>query len=383
MQIALDNLVVSLPMPIFIVVEDVGWWQGRDGSADNEPFRNGFTRRHCLEDYRALARLARRLKMRIAIGMVLGEWDRRNLLRDVAGATWMGDSWDNRINQGPWLDEAAQFLRDNEDWLEIACHGLCHEFWREGRMERSEFHDPSGRMRPRDIVKSHLDAFVKLLEEHKLPGFPRIFLPPALLHCFGNGDDSMQAILHDYGVRYVVTRFSRARRYAEPLHEKITWECDVGLLERGLAPVPWHEAAASPTWDFSNSILPLHWSNLLHPDPAENFAIVDRWAEILEKPAQTMDYVLATDFASCWNQAAAYHLVKLTAGERKITIDLGLLGGVPEVDGSIILKISCPPDLIWRCRGGKILSTRKDSQGVQVVVLRRLPGKVIVEIEPL
>jgi hypothetical protein len=381
MQVTVKNLVVSLPMPIFLVVEDVGWWQGRDGSADNEPFRNGFCRHHCLEDYRALARLAKRLKMRIAIGMVLGEWDRRNLLQKVAGATWMGDSWDNRINQGPWLDEAGQFLREHQDWLEIACHGLCHEFWRDGRMERAEFHDPSGRMRPSDIIKSHLDAFAKLLEEYKLPGFPRIFLPPALLHSFGNGDDSMQAILHDYGVRHVATRFSRARRYSEPLHEKITWECGVGLLERGLAPVPWHEAAAHPTWDFSNPILPLHWSNLLHPDPEKNFDIVDRWAEMLEKQANSMDYVLAPDFASCWSQAAAYHLVKLTAGEGKIILDLGLLEQVPEFDSSIILKIQCPPDLIWRCRGGQIVSCQKAPSGMQTVVLRRLPGKGIVEIE--
>jgi hypothetical protein len=381
MQVAINDLVVSLPMPIFLVVEDVGWWQGTDGSANNEPYRNGFTRRHCLEDYRALARLAKRLKMRIALGMVLGEWDRSNLLKDVAGATWMGDSWDNRINQGPWLDEAALFLRENQDWLEIACHGLCHEFWRDGRMERSEFHDPIGRMRPPNIIKSHLDAFAKILEEYKLPGFPRIFLPPALLHSFGNGRDSMQTILYDYGVRYVVTRFSKARRYSEPLHEKLTWECGVGLLERGLAPVPWHEAAASPSWDFSNSILPLHWSNLLHPDPAKSFTVVDRWAEMLEKQANSMDYVLAPDFTSCWSQAAVFNLAKLTAGEGKITVDVGLLGQVPEFDGSIILKIRYPPDRTWQCRGGQIVSCQSDSQGIQIVVLRCLPGKGVVEIE--
>ena len=381
MQVATNGLIVSLPTPIFIVVEDVGWWQGRDGSAINEPFRNGFCRRHCLDDYRALARLAKRLKMRIAIGMVLGEWDRRNLLKDVIGATWMGSAWDNRRNQGPWLDEAAQFLREHVDWLEIACHGLCHEFWREGRMERSEFHDPSGHMRDRDIVKSHLNAFAKLLADNQLPGFPRIFLPPALLHSFGDGEDSMQAILHDYGIRYVLTRFSRAQRHSEPLYEKITWECGVALLERGLAPVPWHEAAASPTWDFANAILPLHWSNLLHPDPAGNFAVVDRWAEMVEERANSMDYVPAPDIASCWRQVVACHLVKLTADKGKIIVDLGSLGHVPEVDGSIILKIRCPTDLAWRCRGGQILAITSESCGIEVVVLRPLPGESFVEIE--
>jgi hypothetical protein len=381
MQVALDNLVVSLPMPIYIVVEDVGWWQGRDGSADNEPFRNGFTRRHCQDDYRALVRLAKRLKMRIAIGMVLGEWDRHNLLRNVVGATWMGASWDNRNNCGPWLDEAADFLRENQDWLEIACHGLCHEFWREGRMERSEFHDPDGHMRPADIIRSHLDAFARLLQENSLPDFPRIFLPPALLHSFGNGGDSIQAILSDYGVRHVVTRFARARSYAAPLHEKIYWECGVGLLERGLAPVPWHQAAANPTWDFANPILPLHWSNLLHPDPAKNFMVVDRWAEMLEQRGHSMACLMAPDFAACWSQAAAYHLAKLTAGKGKITVDLNLLWQVPEFDGTILLKIRCPANRSWRCQGGQILSARKDSPGIQVVAVQCVPGKGVLEIE--
>ncbi len=380
MQGAMNNLVVSLPMPIFLVVEDVGWWQGTDGSANNEPYRNGFTRRHCPDDYRALARLAKRLKMRIALGMVLGEWDRDNILKDVAGATWLGDSWNNRINQGPWLDEAAEFLCEHQDWLEIACHGLCHEFWRNGRMERSEFHDLSGRMRPRDIVKEHLDAFAKILARNNLPGFPRLFLPPALHHSFGNGRDSIQAILQEYGIRYVVTVFSRARRYSEPLHEKITWECGVGLLERGLAPVSWHEAAARPVWDFQNPILPLHWSNLLHHDPGKNFVIVDGWAEMLESKASTMAYMLAADFASCWSQAAAYHLVELITVDRKIIIDLSILEMVPGYNGSIFLKIQCPPDFTWQCRGGQIISLRSDPSGIETVHLCPLRGQQRIEI---
>ncbi len=380
MQVAVNNLVVSLPMPIFVIVEDVGWWQGADGSAYNEPFRNRFPRRHCLEDYRALVRLAKRLKMRLALGMVLGEWDPDNLLQDVVGATWMGKSWDNRRNRGPWLDESGQFLRDNNDWLEIACHGLCHEFWRDGRMERSEFHDQNCRMRPGDIVGSHLDAFAKLLAAYNLPGFPRLFLPPALLHSFGNGEDSMQALLHEYGIRYVVTVFSRARGYCQHRHEKITWECGVGLLERGLSPVPWHAVAATPVWDFGNPILPLHWGNLLHPDPEQNFLIVDAWAEMLEKRASTQEYVVAADFSSCWEQAAAYHLVRLTAGDRKITLDLGRLLHVPGCKGSLIVKIHCPPDLLWQCRGGQVLSCQSDSAEIATVVLRPLPGQHLLEI---
>ena len=381
MQVVVDRFTVSLPMPIFIVVEDVGWWEGADGSAKNEPFRNGFPRNHCLDDYRVLVRLAKRLKMRIAMGMVLGEWDRSNLLRDIVGATWKGKAWDNKANCGPWLEEAADFLRSHSHCLEFACHGLCHEFWENGLMQRSEFHDGMGRMRPGHVVRSHLEAFLRIYAESNLPGNPRLFLPPALLHSFGNDRQSMQAILNEYGFRHVVTMFSRARNYCPPLHEKITWECGVGLMERGTAPVSWHEAAASPKWDFANPILPLHWGNLLHVDPEKNQQVVDGWADMLEIQGDSMEYLLAPDFISCWRQAAAHHLVKLVADGQKITLDLRELAKVPGCDGAIILKIDCPTDLLWRCRGGEILSRRKDPSGVQTIELCSLPGCSLIEME--
>ncbi|MBN1571161.1 MAG: hypothetical protein JXA73_25220 [Acidobacteria bacterium] len=380
MQVATDSLVVTLPMPICIVVEDVGWWRGQDGSANNEPFRNGFSRDHCLDDYRAIARLAGRLETRIVLGMILGEWDRHNILKDVPGATWMGSSWDNGRNCGPWIDEAASFLRDNRRRLELACHGLCHEFWHNGSMERSEFHDRDCRMRSRDIVARHLDAFFAIFDECNLPGAPRIFLPPALLHSFGSGSASPQALLYRYGIRHVVTRFSKARRYAEPFHEKFTWECGVGLLERGMAPVPWHAAATSPSWDFNNPVLPLHWSNLIHHEPERNFDIVDRWAEMLKKAVGNMDYYIAEDFLACRQQALAFYLAKLSVHNGEIIIKPCVPADAPEYDGSVTVKIKCSPDCCWQCTGARIVSHRNDAPGISTVCLRLFDGHEAIHI---
>lgn len=382
MVLSMGNLTLSLPMPIFVVIEDIGWWQGEDGSADNQPFRNAFPRRHCLEDYRAVLRLARRLKMRIALGLVLGEWDRLNLLAGVVGATWQAKDWDNRLNQGPWLDEAAQFLRENQEWLEIACHGLCHEFWREGKLERSEFHDADGWMRPTDLVKNHLAAYAEILADYSLPGFPRIFLPPALHHSFGNGENSIQALLAEFGTRHVITIFSRARQYSAPLHPKITWECGVGLLERGLSPVPWHQVAAHPSWDGKNPVLALHWGNLLHLDPAKNIVVVDNWADMLLSLSESMEYVLADDYNACWSQAAVWHLVTPVVSRGRIVMDLRGLNHVPGFNGLVVVKIKCTADQTWHCRGGKLVSCQRDSSGMATVTLRCLPSQTILEIVP-
>lgn len=376
MQISWKNIIVSIPQPIFLVVEDVGWWQGTDGSVNNQPFRNGFSRRHCQNDYRALVRLAKKLNMRIALGMVLGEWDRTNLLRNIAGATWMGVSWDNRINQGKWLDETAQYLSDHKDYLEIALHGLCHEFWQDGQMTRSEFHDSDGAMRPEKIVKSHIEAFGTLLEQNNLPDFPRIFIPPALNHSFGNGKRSMQALLHEYGIRYVVTDFSRARQYSPPLYENITWECGVGLLERGTSPVPWNQPATLPAWNFTNSILPLHWSNLLHPDPTQTDAVIDRWADFLLAAATRLDFILAEDIATCWHQTAVSQLGTLQANAQDISIDLHRVpDDIPCRCRSFFVKIQSSLPLSVKCQGARIVSCKHDRPDLQTLYISPNNGR--------
>lgn len=373
-HVTCKDIEVFLPMPVFPVIEDVGWWQGEDGSATQQSYRNAFPRRHCLADYQALVWLANRIGVRIGLGMVLCEWDRNNLLGGIQGATWMGSHWNNKINQGPWLDETAEYLRNQQGSLELGLHALCHEFWHEGKMERSEFHDRHGNMRLRRVIKSHLEAFGTILEQNGFSEFPRLFFPPALNHSFGNDKESIQAVLHEYGIRYVITRFSRARRFALPVHEKITWECDVGLLERGLSPVPWNMSASLPGWDFSGPILPLHWGNLLHPDPERNSEIVDGWAEMLLAGASGPDYILAENFDTCWRQAAIFYFGKLSSDGESIVVDLRALPkDMPNSSGTFYLKIRGYHSTPLRSQEAQIVSDRLDDTNIHT--LKILPEK--------
>lgn len=373
-HITYKNCDIFLPMPVFPVIEDVGWWQGEDGSAAQQPYRNAFPRRHCLADYQALVRLADRLGIRIALGMVLCEWDRDNVLAGIKGATWMGKHWNNRKNQGPWLDETAEYLHSQRGSLELGLHALCHEFWHEGKMERSEFHDSRGNMRPREMIRSHLEAFGMILEHNGFSEFPRLFFPPALNHSFGNGKESIQALLHDYGIRHVITRFSRAKRFTPPHHEKITWEHGVGILERGLAPVPWHVSASLPHWDFSGPILPLHWGNLLHPDPGLSSDIVDGWADMLLDGATGPEYILAENYDGCWRQAALFYFGKLSIDAESIVIDLRALpGDMPSNSGPFFLKTRGRLPISIRSEGAQIISTHLDRGNI--TTLQLLPEK--------
>lgn len=381
-SIKLDDTVISIPMPLYLQIEDVGWWQGQDGSPVQQPFRNGFCRRHCLEDYQSLSRLARKLSMRLAIGMVIGEWDRSDHLKRVPGATWMGDNWNNSINRGPLLDRVAAFLNEHHEYLEIALHGLCHEFWLDGVMQRSEFHTEAGIMRPPAIIHDHLQAFMHLLTENHIRAHPRLFIPPALNHSFGNCRDSMQAILKEYGIEYVITKFSRARQYSPPIHPKITWEEEVVLLDRGDAPVPWHETGARVPGHIPTTVVPLHWSNLLHPDPAGNKDIVDHWAEELKSRADKMDCILAADVSSCFRQAAFGYLAELQKTDKGFVINIENIPRIASLTGSFVIKIRQPTPKTWHCKGGRARQIRPGKITEITITPDRNSGKVLFCLRP-
>ena len=70
-----------VPMPIQVVIDDVGWWSGENGTKRQEPFRTGINRNHVPADYRAIVDLGVKLGVRPQAATILCEWDRKNILR--------------------------------------------------------------------------------------------------------------------------------------------------------------------------------------------------------------------------------------------------------------------------------------------------------------
>ncbi|MEN6302607.1 MAG: hypothetical protein ABFD96_07790, partial [Armatimonadia bacterium] len=116
----------NIPLAIQVVIDDVGWWCGADGHERGEPYRSGCVRDHVPADYAAIVELGKRLGMRPQAAMIMCEWDRQNILRDVPSATWQGRDWDNSRWVGPWLDEAAHIIRAGRAHFELTIHGIGH-----------------------------------------------------------------------------------------------------------------------------------------------------------------------------------------------------------------------------------------------------------------
>jgi hypothetical protein len=312
-----------IPPPLLVVIEDVGWWCGISRPEKGEPFRTGMPRNHVPEDYEALVRLARKLGTQVVAGMVLCEWDREGFLSGIPSSTWLGKNWKESREGMDFQERSVAILNENTGWVCAAVHGVGHEFWIDGNPDRTEFHDASGVMRDRGVVAEHLRAFFRLFETTGLKlDIPRIFIPPALKHSFGNVADGFQKILSDFGIRFVLTVFEKARQHRPPLFPSVTEECGVVLVERGTAPVSWDDVSALPRFSFNHPVIPLHWANILNEDPQKNDEVVDRWVGCLKNGAGEHGFVFLSDALSSLVQIVVHQLSEIQKRPDGTVIDI-------------------------------------------------------------
>ncbi len=307
----------TIPLPVQIVIDDVGWWTATDGSATGEPYRSGMSRAHVPADYLAIAELGRRLGMRPQAAMMLCDWDRDLLLRGLPEATWMGKAWDNPWRHHRHLDEAAQILNDRADHLELVVHGLAHEWWGGDTMERAEWADRAGVMRRRHLLVRHLETYAAILEGNNLGSMPSSFVPCAFNHAFGDGDAGIHRLLADFGILCVSTPFASMRQERPPQTARIAVECGVMTVDRGGGAPPWNAAAAAPPVAMTGPIIGLHWPNLLHAEAERNDEVIDSWVTHLQQLGRRPDRWLAPDTLRAWSQLAHVECTRIretTAG---------------------------------------------------------------------
>ncbi len=377
-----DGVGAAIPMPLQVVIDDVGWWSGEDGSARQEPYRTGIDRRHVPADYRAIADLGRALGIRPQAATVLCEWDTENLLRTLPESTWMGAEWDNSRWRGPWLEEAADIIRQNEAHYELTIHGLGHEYWTNGRFTRAEWAEPNGRMRPRDRVEAHLDAFEAILGQHRLGGLPRSFVPTAFRHGFGpteGHDVSMAAVLASRGVTYINTPFGSMANAEGVQYGVFGLDAGVMTVDRGDDLQDWDVIGQLPSGALTGPTCGLHWPNLLHPDPERNPEIVAGWVALLAPYGDRADTMLAGDSMSFQHQLAHHVCTRVTRSADAIDLDFRETDGLPAPfgEGELTLKVRSVSALAFSSENVRITSTsesRGPGETLSTLRLERRPG---------
>jgi hypothetical protein len=383
----MENLKVFIPLPVQVVIDDVGWWSGEDGSKRQEPYRTGINRNHVPADYQAIADLGRTLGIRPQAAFILCEWDKENILRQVPTSTWMGDKWDNSKWVGPWLEEAAEIIRKNQNYFELTVHGVGHEYWEGGTFTRAEWSDSKGQMRPQDQVELHLDFFEKLINQHNLGTFPKSFVPAAFRHSFGPCDGrnvSLAEILGKRGINYINTPFSSMYNKERAQCQYFGFDAGVMTIDRGSDEFPWTTFPADPSADLIRPTCGLHWPNMLHPDPERNSEIVDRWVCYLKLYDEKQDMMLAPDSVAFQNQLAHHTLTQSVLKRNSIGLDFTKTDKLPGIigKGELTIKILTDKPQHFKSDGVAIKSQylQKGSKLLYVLNLERIAGKMTAKV---
>ncbi|WP_236973597.1 hypothetical protein [Membranihabitans maritimus] len=365
-----------LPLPIQVVIDDVGWWSGKDGSRQGEPYRSGIKRNHTPEDYNAIAELGKTLNIRPQAAMVLCEWDKNNILRKIPTSTWMGRNWDNSRRVGPWMEQAADIIKRNKAHIELTIHGVGHEYWVGGKPSRAEWAEVNGRMRPRDQVEKHLDAFEEILEQHQLGPFPASFVPTAFNHGFGRTPGrkiSMAKILSQRGVKYINTPFHQMYNAEAVQYQYFGFDADVITINRGKDLLEWDDTGKIPAGNLNGPTCGMHWANLIHPDPSRNSEIVNKWVELLKPYDRREDTMLAPDSIFFQNQLMHYECLKMSINGDRIVFDFTELDLLPgnKVKNFFVLKIKGKENLKFTSDTVDVESERVKTSGYgQLHILR-------------
>ncbi len=364
-----------IPIAIQVVIDDVGWWSGSDGSEYNEPYRTGIDRDHVVEDYEAIASLGRKLNMKPQAAMILGEWDTTHSLKSLPTAQWMGENWHN-----PWpiepMEQAADVLRRNREHLEITLHGIGHEYWHpedDHRFTRAEWSDREGNARPHDHVMGVLDAYTRLLDQHGLGPFPTSFVPCAFAHGF---DSDLAKWLGAAGIRHLSTPFRILFNRDATQDELFGVEHGVLTIDRGTDGINWHVIAPEPDFEVVGPVVGTHWPNILHVDPAHNDEVVDRWVAMLKPYDDRLDTMLAPDTATCWTQLVYHRKLKLTHRDDGCDLDFRQVDALPscEMLDTFYLKTDAPTATLT-CHGVDLIATTGNR-----LQLRRQPGQMTAEL---
>ena len=347
-----------IPLPIQVVVDDVGWWSGRDGSKNHEPYRSGIQRNHVPADYQAIVALGEALGIRPQAAMVLCEWDKDNVLGKLPSVTWMGENWDNSKWIGPWMEEAADIIRNNRRHYEITLHGVGHEYWTDGKFSRAEWADTNGVMRPPQEIEKRLDLFEKIMSQHQLGPFPTSFVPAAFNHGFGptgTWNTSIAEILDKHGIRYVNTPFHRMYNAAAAEHRYFGFNSGVLTIDRGKDLLDWNAIGVGPGGQINGPTCGMHWANLIHPDPARNSEIVGEWVELLISYQEREDTMLPPDSRYFQSQLLYHALTKITSTENSILLDFKALKNLPadKVKDEFTLKVKSESALKFKYKGMK------------------------------
>lgn len=322
---------VTIPAAVQLVMDDIGWFWGRNEHELGKPYRTGIPRQHNLADYVVINELGKLINQKINTMFIIGEWDRKGILRDVPYSNYSGSDWTG----SSWLDiEDAQKIRDyiNDcEYIELGYHGLLHDLWdNDGqKVPGREFFIPSDtedgppfRLAPDEIIRKHFDAFCDIYEDWGFNHTLRSFAMPG-----GPGDswksDVLTKTLKDYGIKFWHNNSIRG----------CTVQSGIILNPKAIEICPWDvydydpdEFPDHPTERFG--ILGSHWANILRYNCKKNCERLPAWKRMFDRISESFGVIISRDIEFAHYQQLHKAYVDMSVQDNYIVFNFDKLDAI-------------------------------------------------------
>ena len=333
-----------IPMPLHIVIDDLGWISGEDDRSCGGPSRTGMPRRHISEDYAAINRLGEALDMRISCAFVVGEWDPDNRLLDVPHLSKYGDKWNNAAYLDREEMDKVVAVINASPYIDLNIHGLLHGYYMDGvdNTDTSDYYyyvNKELHMAGESEIKLRIAKFRELLDYYGINKKTESFVLPSSAYRW----DELSKVLSPLGVKYISTIFDIMKCDGE---KPITVGVENGIvtLDRNNNLIPWDECdSCFEDLPLVEGIFGAHWPNFLHPDPARNGEVIERAVKYFCRCAEKYGIVLSRGIELAAIQSFYHTYSKVTFDGEVMNIDIHRLSGTPaEGNPFIISSIKAP-----------------------------------------
>lgn len=334
-----------IPNALQIIIDDLGWFVGKDDREWGGPSRTAMPRNHVAEDYLAVNELGRALGMKINCAFVIGEWDPDNRLKKLPHFSKYGEDWDNaKYLDKEEMKRVADAVNASE-YIDLSIHGLMHGYYMDGtdNYDASDFcYKINGKIQmiPEKEVRDRLDAFFGLLDYHGINKKVTSYIPSTAYYCY----DEISKIMKDYGIDYICQPYSHTDFKGEEIPFLVSMENGIILTDRRnfieeegftrlVDILPWDEWGS----DFlalpkANCIVGSHWPNYLHVDPKKSIELVPKNAEYFKSSAERWGAMMSKSLGFYSTQALYKRFAKAEETNGGFTIDVS---DVPKARGSL------------------------------------------------
>lgn len=308
-----DSGGIIFPRAFFIAIDDMGWNDGSNISAEGGPYRAGVRRNTDVRDYRPIVEVGQTVGVRFQGLFVLAEMDRENVVATLPTATQAGARFDNTINIDDTQIETMKYVKDNAAYLEFGLHGVGHEHWENGKPTRAEWYDmENDRPWPEEDSRAHIELFKSIMAQYGWTpesghSFPESFVPCAYAYFWNpEGPFSTGKLMRDNGVKYANTDFNYIMESNPPLTFGGGFDHGLLVVNRYQYGNNWYELAAVPSESietFETDIIESHWPNWLAQDDFLQPELNQKWIAFFREIQATRDRYLAKNteqFSSQW-----------------------------------------------------------------------------------